>query len=65
MSKGLKEQIIEWVADDLEDPIVWTFLWNKTVYDQDETEDMDETYGSIVSKFYLDEIPQFYSVLKG
>jgi hypothetical protein len=44
-----------WVADDLEDPIVWTFLWNKTVYDQDETEDLDETYGSIVSEFYLDE----------
>ncbi len=43
-----------WVADDLEDPIVWTFLWNLTVYDNDEN-DLDETYGSIVTVFYNDE----------
>ncbi len=43
-----------WVADDLEDPIVWTFLWNKTVYDNDEG-DLDEAFGSIVAEFYNDE----------
>ena len=44
-----------WVADDLEEnPIVWTELWNAIVYDGDD-DDLDETFGSIVTEFYLDE----------
>jgi hypothetical protein len=43
-----------WVADDLEDPIVWTFLWNKTVYDNEEG-DLDDAFGSIKTEFTHDE----------
>jgi len=43
-----------WVAEDLDFPIVWTFLWNLTVWDNDEN-DLDETEGIIVTEFYLDE----------
>jgi len=43
-----------WVADDLEDPIVWTFLWNDTVYDGDD-DDLNDTFGSVSAEFYNDE----------